>query len=268
MQAELARVLRGWAQQGSVVVDLAQHGVLSRQLGSVFERIGTTDQAFHEALRRACESAARDARERVFRSLGLRLHPGAGSSFAGSSPQGGRELRVALGLALARGDSQGAVLRTLARRGAQEPGANAAAAQVVRAWRSRTERIATTEVYRAHNQATAEAIAQAAQQIPGLRKTWDATEDKRLCPRCAALDGVTVGALEDFPGAGKCPPLHPNCRCVVVASDERLTLPAFHRFDVTALDDALEREDFGASLQLPADAQAEVRAQLRELGLI
>lgn len=46
-------------------------------------------------------------------------------------------------------------------------------------------------------------------------REWIVTPDDRLCPRCAALDGVVVGFEERFPGDVLTPPLHPNCRCTI-----------------------------------------------------
>lgn len=44
-----------------------------------------------------------------------------------------------------------------------------------------------------------------------LAEVWDATLDKRTCPVCSALDGVTAGP-DGFPGGAR-PGLHPHCRC-------------------------------------------------------
>ena len=47
-------------------------------------------------------------------------------------------------------------------------------------------------------------------------KQWITAPD--CCDDCLELDGVEVGIDEDFPGDGEDgPPLHPNCRCDVVA---------------------------------------------------
>jgi len=68
--------------------------------------------------------------------------------------------------------------------------------------RNRAETIARTETIRAASQGQLEAWKQAADE--GLinpettRRVWIATEDSRLCPICAVLDGKTVGFTESF----------------------------------------------------------------------
>lgn len=49
-------------------------------------------------------------------------------------------------------------------------------------------------------------------------KAWLTAHDERTCPRCGPLDGVrTAFPNGTFPGADGRPPLHPRCRCAVVA---------------------------------------------------
>jgi len=47
------------------------------------------------------------------------------------------------------------------------------------------------------------------------RRKWSSSLDKNTCPTCRALDGVTVGMDENFPGGITLPPVHIDCRCVV-----------------------------------------------------
>jgi len=47
------------------------------------------------------------------------------------------------------------------------------------------------------------------------RRRWSSSADRETCKVCRALDGVTVGMDESFPGGVTLPPVHPNCRCAV-----------------------------------------------------
>lgn len=78
-------------------------------------------------------------------------------------------------------------------------------------------RIVRTEVVNAYNSAKLDLIDSLAKEEPGWGKRWDATLDYRTCPFCRSFDGITVGAKENFPQGVEGPPLHPNCRCAVVA---------------------------------------------------
>ena len=51
--------------------------------------------------------------------------------------------------------------------------------------------------------------------FPALLKMYDATLDRRTCPRCAKLDGKIRPWGVDFAGHAE-PPLHTRCRCVIV----------------------------------------------------
>jgi len=51
--------------------------------------------------------------------------------------------------------------------------------------------------------------------FPAMLKMYDATLDRRTCPRCAKLDGKLRPWGIDFAGHAE-PPLHARCRCVVV----------------------------------------------------
>ncbi len=59
---------------------------------------------------------------------------------------------------------------------------------------------------------------------PWTRKQWMVTPDDRLCPRCAALDGVSVLLHEPFTegtNAVSGPPLHTQCRCTLVIANQK-----------------------------------------------
>lgn len=86
--------------------------------------------------------------------------------------------------------------------------------------RQRTETIARTETIRAGNEGRNATWRQAVDEgllSPETMRRWVVTDDDRLCPACAELDGVEVGLDESWPnGGGDGPALHPNCRCVSV----------------------------------------------------
>lgn len=76
----------------------------------------------------------------------------------------------------------------------------------------RSELIARTEVIRNSNMAAEESYKKS-----GVveSKEWYTTPDDALCEDCMELDGLTVGLGESF-GSVDTPPLHQNCRCVVL----------------------------------------------------
>lgn len=78
-------------------------------------------------------------------------------------------------------------------------------------------RIVRTEVINAYNSVKEDSIVELAGGDPKWGKRWDAALDGRVCPNCRALDGVVVPSNANFPWGVSAPPLHPNCRCAVVA---------------------------------------------------
>lgn len=85
-----------------------------------------------------------------------------------------------------------------------------------------SERIARTEILRASNAGQLDAYQQS-----GVvqAKQWYTAQDGRVDEECAALDGKIVSLSADFfetdYGSGEMPPLHPNCRCVVLPVVDR-----------------------------------------------
>jgi SPP1 gp7 family putative phage head morphogenesis protein len=82
----------------------------------------------------------------------------------------------------------------------------------------RTDRIARTETATAANQGTLEAYKQS-----GVvkKKEWITADDERLCDLCAPMDGEVVNIDDNFSAGISAPPLHPNCRCTIVAAFEQ-----------------------------------------------
>lgn len=80
----------------------------------------------------------------------------------------------------------------------------------------RAETIARTESMTAVHQGQREAWSQAIDDglLPeDVKRVWIVTDDDKLCPICAPLDGETAGIDENFVEDIDGPPAHPNCRC-------------------------------------------------------
>ncbi len=79
------------------------------------------------------------------------------------------------------------------------------------------ERLARTEVINAYNFHAHNGLDAWAREDEGALKRWDAALDYRLCEFCRRLHGQVVRVDRAFAGGIMHPPLHPNCRCAVVA---------------------------------------------------
>ena len=94
----------------------------------------------------------------------------------------------------------------------------------------RAQTIARTETIRAANlgqQATWEEMAHRGALPKDFARTWVTHADERTCGSCLSLDGTTVSLRGQFRAevgrdnvTTRTPPLHPNCRCTVVASTQ------------------------------------------------
>jgi len=90
----------------------------------------------------------------------------------------------------------------------------------------KAEQLARTEILKASNKGWLEGARQSG-VVEG--KQWLAYVDRRCCPECASMDGVTMALdsgfkmkggeeLFDYTGdALQHPPLHPDCRCTLIA---------------------------------------------------
>ncbi|HSR79084.1 MAG TPA: phage minor head protein [Xanthobacteraceae bacterium] len=83
------------------------------------------------------------------------------------------------------------------------------------------ERLVRTEGMNTYNVMHDESIAYANENRPDgdeeyLRR-WDSSMDGRVCYECASLDGTVTTMDGTFKGGISAPPLHPCCRCVVLA---------------------------------------------------
>lgn len=103
--------------------------------------------------------------------------------------------------------------------------ARASASGLVSATDRALESIAVNEVSHAFNDERRRIERQLAREhrdtnwLPAIVKTWDATLDRRTCPRCAQLDGKVRPLGIAFPGKAETP-MHRKCRCltIIVAS--------------------------------------------------
>ena len=95
--------------------------------------------------------------------------------------------------------------------------------------RQRAMTIAQTEMAFAYNRGADEGIRQAQSQrlIGHVKKVWSTSEDDRVCPTCAALEGTELEMDEVFSFRANLfsdqnlvPPAHPMCACAVQYVEE------------------------------------------------
>jgi hypothetical protein len=84
---------------------------------------------------------------------------------------------------------------------------------VASAWRERVRGITAAALWAQLVPLQRAAIAQSPTP-PTLQWRWVAVLDPRTCPICRPLDGTVAAEPQLFPRGA--PPLHPNCRCVVI----------------------------------------------------
>ncbi len=79
------------------------------------------------------------------------------------------------------------------------------------------ERIVRTETINSYNIVANESIKEAHEIDPRIQRMWSSAEDRRTCGWCASMDHEITELNEPFTGGVMSPPLHPNCRCAVIA---------------------------------------------------
>lgn len=77
------------------------------------------------------------------------------------------------------------------------------------------ERIARTEVTRAHAQGQLMALRQMGVQKLGVSVEWSTANDTSVCELCRPLEGVVL----DIDEAEEMLPRHPNCRCALIPAN-------------------------------------------------
>jgi SPP1 gp7 family putative phage head morphogenesis protein len=82
-------------------------------------------------------------------------------------------------------------------------------------WQALAKRILVTEIVRSAN---AEVVAGLGD---GDKVRWDATLDKRVCRVCAGADGEVREYGEAFSSGVIAPPVHSNCRCLLIRVPSR-----------------------------------------------
>lgn len=106
---------------------------------------------------------------------------------------------------LADGLVQGQNPRTIARKLSKSIGIS----------RMRAERIARTEIIRAHAEGQLDAMEQLGVAEVGVAVEWSTAGDDRVCEMCAPLEGVVFSIQE----ARGIIPRHPNCRCAHIPAN-------------------------------------------------
>jgi len=101
-----------------------------------------------------------------------------------------------------------------------EDKAEGIAARYVEMSEFEASRIVRTEVLDAYNSSKLEGLLDLAQEDDEIKKRWDASEDGRMCEDCGGMDGETQDPDDEFSSGDMQPPLHPQCRCSVIAYKE------------------------------------------------
>lgn len=81
--------------------------------------------------------------------------------------------------------------------------------------RSSAERIARTEIIRAHAEGQLDALEGLGVQDVGVAVEWSTAKDGRVCPKCQPMQGV-VFKIKESHGLL---PRHPNCRCAFIPAN-------------------------------------------------
>lgn len=81
--------------------------------------------------------------------------------------------------------------------------------------KNRAVTIARTEIIRAHAEGQLAAFEAMGVEEIGVQVEWTATQDARVCPKCAELNGVVLPIEK----AHNLIPRHPNCRCCFIPAN-------------------------------------------------
>ena len=137
-----------------------------------------------------------------------------------------RDIQQQLAIGTVRGETVSALTDRLVRLGGPRgtvalrgvAGEEGAITEVIsgglfRRYRDWAERVVRTETMASYSLQKDDAYAEALEEIPDLKRRWDATSD-RVCDRCSSSDGQIAEVGGTFANGVESPPLHPRCRCV------------------------------------------------------
>lgn len=82
--------------------------------------------------------------------------------------------------------------------------------------RDRGALVVTTEITAGAEWGGDAARSELAREMPALKKVWDSTLDRRVCPTCAELHHTVVDTKDSFPGGYDDAPAHARCRCATL----------------------------------------------------
>lgn len=244
----------GRAETGTIAVSNLEHEV--QRLSAVFG-------GGHVVLPQIDTAAVIAKGDRML----IKRHENSARRYAGGAAD---DIRHRLAVSLAKGDTFDQAMRRL--RGSPElhaavarsdPGAAAfgmADATFAR-WRHWADRLVRTENMHAynvqHDLAIEQVNADRHEDEDEYLRRWDATADKVACERCKALDRTVATIKGDFAGGVHSPPLHPYCRCVVLAwlarwGNMKGEVPALHHGG----DEEIQRPHQSEKQRVRAEADA------------
>lgn len=126
-----------------------------------------------------------------------------------------QDIRHQISVGMLKGESMEKIAKRLTGNPLVNNPEDRVAAGLMKRQLSRAERIVRTEVVNAYNIEKKASIVALNKRDPGYLERWVAVIDGRVCGWCRDMDGKTVPAGQHFPDGD--PPLHPCCRCGVVA---------------------------------------------------
>jgi SPP1 gp7 family putative phage head morphogenesis protein len=150
-----------------------------------------------------------------------RQHERSAARYAG---QIGEDLRHQLALGLAKGETIAQMTARMSTLGGGRPSpmdAEAISHAMGMRWQYVADRLVRTETMRAYNVDHQAALIDINTKRPEgedeWMRRWSAAADRGTCPICSDLDDRVAPLDGTFKGGWDNPPIHPHCRCVIVA---------------------------------------------------
>lgn len=164
------------------------------------------------------------------KNLVIDRYPKSAARYAGQVKD---DLKLQFGIGLAKGETIGQLTKRIANISTfktavdanhPEHAAKAMAAGLARRYENWANRLVRTELVNSYNYTATQGIKKAHEMDDRVVMVWDAANDMRVCPACRDMHGRNImpGAKSGFfsrvinKGVDY-PPLHPYCRCAVVA---------------------------------------------------